>query len=137
MGNEDAKVFGSNRMKNRIAKIALMVSVLAFGVWYTGLMPPQTAKAAPGDLTVVVTRVFPTRDTVGLVLELRNDGVVVFTKIYNQQFDPAIGLTVGIRDKIQKRMQKDIDIYKAKYVVYMSAGYVNAPAIVESNLVLN
>ncbi len=38
----------------RRVKIALMVSVLAFGVWYTGLMPSREAQAA--DIVIIIDK---------------------------------------------------------------------------------
>ena len=39
---------------SKTAKIALMVSVLAFGAWYTGLIPPRQAQAA--DIAIILDK---------------------------------------------------------------------------------
>lgn len=121
-------------MSTTKAKIALMVSVLAFGAWYTGLPLLQRARAAPGDLTVTVTQGPLTATNVTMHLELRDDGVVVMSRNFSESYTQSVGLTMEVRGSIQKKMQKAIDAYRRLEVEKARPGYINAPGVVEGNL---
>ncbi len=119
--------------------VALMLPVallLLAGAWYTGLIPLERAGAAPGDLTVTVTKVFPTPNHVGLHLELKDDGVVVIDKDYMHQWASGTDVPDEVKQEIGARMQEDIDAYKALAARYNAAAYDTAASQVEAGLVL-
>lgn len=118
----------------KVAKIVLMVAVLAFGVWYTGLIPLQRAQAAPGGLTVTVTKVFPDANHVGLHLVLTDDGVTVIDKDYMHQWALGTDVPNEVKVRIGERMQADIDAYKALSARYNAAAYDTAASQVEAGL---
>ena len=118
------------------ASVMLMVSVLVFGAYYTGLMPPYEAQAAPGDLTKDVTHVFPTPNHVIFHLELKDDGVVVISKDYRHQWASGTTVQLEVKQKIGARMQVDIDAYKALSGRFNHADYETAANQIEAGLVL-
>ena len=63
-------------------------------------------------LTKTVTKVFPTENTVGLHLELKDDDVVVIDQDFTRDYSPAAGIANEIRDSIGNEMQAAIDNYK-------------------------
>jgi len=92
-------------------------------------------------LIPTVTKVMPTDNDARLKMVLTDsslpaDEQEVINKVYSQGYDPETGPTVEVRDKIEAEMQLDINSYKAKKAVYDSAGYTNAPAVIEGNLVV-
>ncbi len=123
-------------MKKTMAKIILLAAILLAGAWHTGLIPLQPARAAPGDLTVTVTKIFPTPNHVGLHLELKDDGVVVISKDYMEQWASGTDVPNEVKVRIGKRMQEDIGRYKALSLRYNAAAYDTAASQVEAGLVL-
>lgn len=121
---------------NKTGKILLLISLLACGVWYTGLIPLHQVQAAPGDLTVTVVKVFPTANHVGLHLELRDDGVVVLSKDYMEQWQSGTDVPNVIKQQIGARMQADIDAYKVLSARYGATAYDTAASQVEAGLIL-
>ncbi len=119
-----------------VTKTVLLIAIVLAGAWAVGLMPIQRAEAAPGDLTVTVTKVFPTANHVGLHLELKDDGVVVIGKDYMEQWASGTDVPNEVKVKIGKRMQADIDIYKALMARYNAPAYDLAATQVEAGLVL-
>ena len=118
----------------RNAILIITVAILLAGAWYTGLIPLERAQAAPGDLTVTVTKVFPTPNHVGLHLELKDDGVVVISKDYMHQWASGTDVPNEVKQKIGARMQVDIDAYKALFTRYNATAYDTAASQVEAGL---
>ena len=89
-----------------------------------------------GDLTATVTKIMPTASTAGMHLKLvdSSTGLTVIDKDYTVQYAPADGLNVSQRDEVQKRMQRDINVYKAKKAVYDTAAMGTAATFIENNL---
>ncbi len=87
-------------------------------------------------LTKTVTKVFPTANHVGLHLLLEDDGVPVIDKDYMEQWASGTDVPNDIKVKIGKRMQADIDVYKALKARYNAAAYDLAATQVEAGLVL-
>ena len=63
-------------------------------------------------LTRTVTKVFPTENTVGLHLELKDDDEVVIDQDFTRGYSPEAGIVNEIRDSIGNEMQVAIDKYK-------------------------
>ncbi len=118
----------------KVAKIALLVAVLLAGAWNTGLIPLGRALAAPGDLTVTVTKVFPDSNHVGLHMELKDDGVVVISKDYMYQWASGTDVPNEVKQRIGARMQVDIDAYKALAARFNHADYETARTQIDAGL---
>ena len=87
-------------------------------------------------LTKTVTKVFPTPNHVGLHLELKDDGVAVIDTDYMEQWASGTDVPNEVKLKIGKRMQVDIDAYKALKARFDAAAYDTAAQQVEDGLVL-
>lgn len=118
----------------KTVRIILIVVLLSLGAWMFGLIPPYEIQAAPGDLTVTVIHGPLTATTIVMHLELKDDGVVVIDQSFSESYTQAIGLTVDVRNSIEKKMQEAIDAYRMLQVEKARAGYINATGIVANNL---
>ena len=123
-------------MKTRttIAKIILLAAILPAGAWWTGLIPPHEAQAAPGDLTKTVTHGPLTATTASMHLELKDDGVVVISRNFSESYTQSVGLTAEVENAISKKMQEAIDAWRLLEKEKARAGYINAPGRIENNL---
>jgi hypothetical protein len=87
-------------------------------------------------LTKVVTKMFPTENTVGLHLELKDGVDVVISRNFSRQFSPGTGVTNQIRDAIGADMQAAIDEYKRKKTIFDTAAYETVRTQVDNALTL-
>ena len=92
-------------------------------------------------LTKTVTKVFPTPNHVGLHLKLIDDSrdpaeQMVIDKDYMEQWASGTDVPNEVKVEIGKRMQADIDAYKALLARYNAAAYDTAASQVETGLTL-
>ncbi len=117
-----------------ITKTVLLIAVVLAGAWLVGLIPLERAHAQQGVLTVTVTSGVLSATNVTMHLELKDEGVVVIDRDFSESYTQAVGLTVEVRDSIQKKMQKAVDDYRTLEAEKARPGYINAPGVVKSNL---
>ncbi len=120
-------------MKRRSILIIGVLLVLA-GAWHVGLIPLQTAEAQQGVLTASVTHGPLTATHATMHLELKDDGVTVISRNYSESYTQAVGLTVEVRNSIQRQMQEAIDEYRKIKAEKARPGYIDAPGTIEANL---
>lgn len=87
-------------------------------------------------LTKTVTKMYPTENTVGLHLELKDDDVVVIDKDFAENYAAGQDIPNEVRDKIGKRMQKAIDRYKALKARFEHPKYETVRTQIDDNLTL-
>ncbi len=119
--------------------VALMLPVallLLAGAWYTGLIPLERAEAAPGDLTVTVTKVFPDANHVIFHPELANDGVVVISKDYPHQWASGSSVQLAVEQAVLARMKADINAYTTLLNRFNHPNYDAAASRIEQGLTL-
>lgn len=87
-------------------------------------------------LVKTVTKVFPTENTVGLHLELKDDNIVVIDKDFIENYAPGVGVTNDIRDEIGKKMQAAINNYKMLKNRFDTAAYETVRTQIDNNLTL-
>lgn len=72
---------------------------------------------------------------ISMNMVLTDDAVEVIDQNYSQNHNPANNISVA-RDEIMKRMQKDIDNYKATQVVSDSVAFKDIATYINSKLVV-
>lgn len=83
-----------------------------------------------------VTHGVLTASSVSLHLKLEDGEATVIDEDFPESYTQADGLTVAVRDAILKKMQKAIDNYKLIAAEKAKQGYIDAPATVNSQLIL-
>jgi hypothetical protein len=85
-------------------------------------------------LTKTVTKVFPTENTVGLHLTLKDDDVVVIDRDFVKNYAAGEDVPNDVRDAIGQEMQAEIDKYKILKSRFDSAKYETVRTQVDNNL---
>ena len=87
-------------------------------------------------LTKTITRMFPTKNAVGMHLELKDDGVVVIDRDFTENFTKGQGATTAVKTSIGNQMQAAIDEYKENKALYDSVAYATARTQIDEAITL-
>jgi len=95
-------------------------------------------------LTKTVTKMFPTPDTVGIRLVLKDDNrpdlgpgeQVVIDQTFSNNFNAGSGMANEVRDEIFRAAQEAIDNYKKCSAIYAAASYQTAVTQIDNALTL-
>lgn len=95
-------------------------------------------------LTKVVTKMFPTPNTVGIHLVIKDDERpdlgpgehIVIRHTISRNFDRSVGIVNKIRDEIGREAQEVIDEYKKCKAVYAAASYDEKVTQIDNALTL-